>query len=77
MSSAEDIKHVVLDLWEGDAIVLFDWLEWVDLEAIPIRHPAEKQALLDLRNQLEQSIDEPTPQAVADAREAVAEDMDL
>ena len=50
VNSSDDIKHVLLDLWEGDAIVLFDWLEWVDFEAIPIRHRAEKQALVDLLN---------------------------
>jgi hypothetical protein len=75
MSSPEDHKRVAMVLWEGDAIVLFDWLEWVDFDAIPIRHRAEKQALMDLLNQLEQSIDEPTEQAVAEAREAVAADM--
>jgi hypothetical protein len=44
-------------------------------QSLHIRHRAEKQALMDLLNQLEQSIDEPTPKAVADAREAVAKDM--
>jgi hypothetical protein len=75
MTSPDNHKRVGMELWEADAIVLLDWLEWVDFNAIPTRHRAEKQALMDLLNQLEQSIDEPTEQAVAEARDAVAEDM--
>jgi hypothetical protein len=47
---------VPLTIWRSDAIVLYAWLEAVDLNAVPITHPAEKQALADLHNQLEQSV---------------------
>jgi hypothetical protein len=66
-----------IDLWAADAIVLFDWLMTVDLNAVPIRHPAEKQALMDLLTRLEVSeaalADQP---AIDAAREDVARDMD-
>jgi hypothetical protein len=37
----------------SDAVALFDWLMSVDLDALPITHPAEKQALADLLTRLE------------------------
>jgi hypothetical protein len=49
------LPKVQLDLWRADAVVLFDWLMTVDLNEVPIRHPAEKQALADLLTQLEVS----------------------
>jgi len=42
------LPKVRLELWRADAVVLFDWLMSVDLNAVPITHPAEKQALADL-----------------------------
>lgn len=39
------LPKVRLELWRADAVVLFDWLMSVDLNAVPITHPAEKQAL--------------------------------
>jgi hypothetical protein len=39
------LETVSLTLWRSDAVVLFDWLKSTDLNAIPMRHPAEKQAL--------------------------------
>ncbi|GAA4107962.1 hypothetical protein GCM10022284_56770 [Streptomyces hundungensis] len=44
---------VDLRLWRSDAIVLFDWLMSTDLNAVPITHPAQKQALADLLARLE------------------------
>ena len=44
----ETVPKVGLELWRADALVLFDWLMTVDLNAVPITHPAQKQALLDL-----------------------------
>ncbi|MDP9341452.1 MAG: hypothetical protein M3Q23_04930 [Actinomycetota bacterium] len=41
---AEEIDRVELRLWKADAIVLYDWLMAVDLNAIPITYRAEKQA---------------------------------
>jgi hypothetical protein len=37
----------------ADAVVLFDWLLSTDLDAVPITHPAQKQALADLLSRLE------------------------
>ena len=50
---------VSLTLWRADAIVLFDWLMKTDLNAIPIDHPAEKQALTDLLSRIESDTDIP------------------
>jgi hypothetical protein len=44
---------VTVNLWRADAVVLFDWLMTVDLNTVPITHPAEKQALADLLTRLE------------------------
>ena len=41
-------------IWRSDAVVLFDWLMTVDLNTVPIFHPAEKQALADLLSRLEE-----------------------
>ena len=51
------LSTVDLKLWRSDAIVLFDWLHRVDLDTIPVEHPAEKQALMDLFTRLEGYID--------------------
>jgi hypothetical protein len=34
-------EHLRLELWRSDAVVVFDWLMFVDREAVP---PAEKWA---------------------------------
>ena len=70
--------HVVrLDLWRADAVVLFDWLKPVDFDAVPITHPAGKQALTDLLTRLEHETDIPgvTQEQIDVAREEVARDM--
>jgi hypothetical protein len=60
----------------ADAIVLFDWLMTVDLNAVPITHPAEKQALEDLLDQLEQTeVAGVTQQQIDEARERLSRDM--
>lgn len=65
-----------LTLWRADAVVLFEWLMSVDLNAVPITHPAEKQALMDLLTQLEQTeIAGVTQEQIDTAREEVARDM--
>lgn len=75
--SAADLKRTRLNLWRSDAVVLFDWLMTVDLDAIPITHPAEKQALMDLLTRLEQETDIPgvTQGDIDQARSDVARDM--
>ena len=67
---------VTLNLWRSDAIVLFDWLMRADLNALPIEHPAEKQAFADLLFQLEASdVTSVTQEEIDAARSAVARDM--
>ena len=73
---AHELPKTELSLWRSDAIVLFDWLMTVDLNAVPITHPAEKQALMDLLSQLEQTdITDVTPDQIDEARADVARDM--
>ncbi len=55
----DDVLKVSIALWRADAVVLFDWLMTVDLNAVPITHPAEKQALMDLLTRLETETDVP------------------
>ena len=71
------LPTVRIDLWRADAVVLFDWLISVDLNAVPISHPAEKQALADLLTRLEQETDIPpiTQDDIDTARADVARDM--
>ena len=79
----EPLPMVDLSLWRADAIVLFDWLHRVDLNAVPIDHPAEKQALMDLFTRLEGYSDVPggesgnglTQAEIDAARAEVAKDM--
>ena len=67
---------VELRLWDQDALVLFNWLMSVDLDAVPVTHRAEKQALLDLLNQLEQSLPPgATSEEIEAAKAAVSRDM--
>ncbi|MFE1036952.1 hypothetical protein ACFW40_34385 [Streptomyces sp. NPDC058807] len=67
---------VDLRLWRSDAIVLFDWLMSTDLNAVPITHPAQKQALADLLTRLEEvDVIESTEEEIAAAQEEVAKDM--
>lgn len=69
-------RQVPFSLWRSDAVVLFDWLMSVDLNTVPITHPAEKQALMDLLTRLEQSDVAGVTQAEIDeARSEVARDM--
>lgn len=68
--------QVRLSLWRADAVVLFDWLMTIDLNSVPINHPAEKQALADLLTQVEQSDVVGVDQHEIDAaREHVSRDM--
>jgi hypothetical protein len=71
------LPKVTIELWRSDAVVLFDWLMSVDLNAVPISHPAEKQALADLLRQLDHETDIPgvTQEQIDTARQQVARDM--
>lgn len=55
MTEANEL--VQLTLGRSDAIVLFDWLMSADLNAVPITHPSQKQALADLLTSLERYTD--------------------
>ncbi|MEY9835639.1 hypothetical protein ABH941_000857 [Streptacidiphilus sp. EB103A] len=59
--------------------MLFDWLMSTDLDAVPITHPAQKQALADLLSRLEWAADADitgsTSEEIAAAQEEVAKDM--
>lgn len=63
--------------------MLFDWLMSIDMDTIPIEHPAQKQALADLLTRLEIDTDVPYGQAgtglteseISEARSEVAKDM--
>lgn len=74
---ASSLPTVRLNLWRADAVVLFDWLMSVDFDAVPVTHPAEKQALADLLTRLEHETDIPgvTREQIDTAREEVARDM--
>ncbi|MCP2264715.1 hypothetical protein ACFQHV_16220 [Promicromonospora thailandica] len=72
-----ELPTVRLNLWRADAVVLFDWLMTVDLNAVPISHPAEKQALVDLLSRFEQDTDviSASRGEIDVARQEVARDM--
>lgn len=74
---SDALPKVKIELWRADAVVLFDWLMSVDFDAVPITHPAEKQALLDLLTRLEHETDVPgvTQEQIDSARDEVARDM--
>ena len=46
-----------VSLLPADAVVLYDWLTSVDLDAVPVTHPAQRQALTELLHRLEQDVD--------------------
>ncbi|MDT0453149.1 hypothetical protein [Streptomyces hesseae] len=70
---------VTVRLWHADAVVLFDWLMSTDLNAVPVTHPAQKQALADLLSRLEWDTDTDlthvTAEEIAAAQDEVARDM--
>ncbi|MEU2792262.1 hypothetical protein [Streptomyces sp. NPDC007100] len=70
---------VTVRMWRADAVVLFDWLTSTDLDAVPVTHPAQKQALADLLSRLEWDADTDltgsTAEEIAAAQEEVARDM--
>ncbi|MFI8326868.1 hypothetical protein [Streptomyces sp. NPDC085529] len=56
--------------------MLFDWLMSTDLNAVPINHPAQKQALMDLLARLEEAdVTGATEEDIAAAQDEVAENM--
>ena len=55
-----EMDFVDVRLWMADAVVLFDWLLKVDLDAVPVDHPAQRQALADLFGRLGHVLDVPS-----------------
>jgi len=70
---------IELSPWTEDAIVIFDWLQTVDLDLVPAEHKAVKQALTDLHSRLEEIIPYEflqTDERIAEARYEVSKNMD-
>jgi hypothetical protein len=67
---------VTVEMWRQDAVVLFDWLQRVDVDQIPTTHRAERQALMDFLSRLEVTIPWPSPDDIDAARASVAQGMD-
>lgn len=72
-----NVQPVSVELDRADVIVLFEWLMSVDLDDVPISHPAEKQALADLLLGIEMSTDVPevTQTKIDQARDKIATNM--
>lgn len=71
-----DTPKTEIRIWKSDAVVLFDWLMTVDLNTVPITHPAEKQALADLLSRLEETdVRDSTQEDIDQARAEVAGNM--
>jgi hypothetical protein len=77
MDQFAESDRVTLELWTADAVVLFDWLMSVEIDALPITHRAQKQALVDLLNSLERDTlaMHATEEEIRMAQEQVAKDM--
>ncbi|MFI6506342.1 hypothetical protein ACIBCT_01945 [Streptosporangium sp. NPDC050855] len=66
-----------LSLRTADAVVLLDWLMSVDLDRLPVRNLAQKQALMDLLQRLDRSIPGYTPEDVDRAHRLLTSEMGL
>lgn len=73
--SLEPHQRVTLSLWSADAVVLYNWLMSVDIEAVPHEHRSELQALTDLLWVLTDSVEGVSTAMIDNAREQVARDM--
>lgn len=67
--------RVSLEMWTADAVVLFDWLQDLNFDTLPITHKSQKQALTDLLTLLETSVVPPDEDDVRAAQADVARDM--
>lgn len=67
-----DFPLLRLDLWSADAVVLHWWLTNVNLDGLPFEHPAQRQALVDLLTELDQTVAaEATDEEIVRSHEAV------
>jgi hypothetical protein len=55
--SLDDRERVTLSKWTADAVVLYNWLMRVDIEAVPHEHRGELQALTDLLTALTEHVE--------------------
>jgi hypothetical protein len=67
------MDFVDVRLWSADAVVLFDWLLKVDLDTVPVEHPAQRQALADLFGRLGHVLDVPSTKQLHDAFDALTQ----
>jgi hypothetical protein len=74
--SLDDGERVTLSLWTADAVVLYNWLMSVDIEAVPHEHRGELQALTDLLTALTEHVEGVSASMIDNACERVARDMD-
>jgi hypothetical protein len=65
------MDFVDVRLWTADALVLFDWLMQVNLDRLPVEHPAERQALADLLGRLGHVLDVPSRGQIDRARDLI------
>lgn len=72
-----DAPKVSISLGRADAVVLYDWLMTVDMDAVPVTHPGEKQALVDLLTRLttDADVEGVTQDDIDAARADVARDI--
>ena len=71
------LPATAITIWRSDAVVLYDWLMTVNLGSVPVTHPSERQALMDLLTRLEQTDVAGVTQAQIDAaREEVSPEAD-
>lgn len=71
------LDMIALNLRTADAVVLLDWLISVDLDQLPVQHLAQKQALMDLLQQLDRSIPGYTLADVEQAHLLLSQEMGL
>jgi hypothetical protein len=69
-----NVQKVKVELTQSAASVLRRWLEMVPIEAVPVTHVADRQALSDLLAALEWSVPEPTQESVEVARKELLKD---
>ena len=80
LGSVSTYPTINIELWTEDAVVLFHWLQSVDLDRVPAEHKAVKQALTDLHSRLEEIVPykfELSPQRISAAQHEVSKDMGL
>jgi hypothetical protein len=73
--SLEEDQRVTVSMWTADAVVLYNWLMCVDIEAFPHEHRAELQALGGLLTSLAEHVERASASLIDEARDLVEKDM--